>query len=228
MWELDHKEGWVPKKNWCFQIVVLEKILEGPLDNEEIKPVIPKGNQPSIFIGRTDAEALIVWPPDVMSQLIGKDPDAVKDWRQEEKGMTEDEMVGCITYSVDMSMSKLQEIVKDREAWGAAVHGAAKSWTWISNWSTTTTTTAQNTKYDLEKIEVEKKVEEISLGTFSGKTSSQMASFSCGPPPSHPPLMMKPHPSVLQNMTSFPLIAEPTYYPEVWPPPPLTRGIYRD
>ena len=93
MWELDHKEGWVPK-NWCFQTVVLEKTLENLLDCKEIKPVNPKGNQPWILIGRTDAEALIFWPPDVKSRLTGKDPDAGKDWRQEEKGTTEDEMVG--------------------------------------------------------------------------------------------------------------------------------------
>ena len=95
MWELDHKEGWVPK-NWCFRTVVLEKTLESPLDCKEIQPVNPKGNQPCIFIGRTDAEAeaLILWPSDSKSWLIGKDPDAGKDWRQEEKGTTEDEMVG--------------------------------------------------------------------------------------------------------------------------------------
>ena len=94
MWELDHKEGWV-LKNWCFQFAVLEKTLESPLDTKEIKPVHPKGNQPWIFIGRThaEAEAPILWPPDVKRWLIGKDPDAGKDWRQEEKGMTEDEMV---------------------------------------------------------------------------------------------------------------------------------------
>ena len=94
MWELDHKEGWAPK-NWCFWTVVLEKTLESPLDCK-IKPVPPKGNQPWIFIGRTDAEAqsLILWPPDVKSQLTGKDPDAGKDWGQEEKGTTEDKMVG--------------------------------------------------------------------------------------------------------------------------------------
>ena len=95
MWELDNKKGWAPK-NWCFLTVVLEKTLESPLDCKEIQPVNPKGNQSWIFIGRTDAkaEAPILWPPDVMNWLIGKDPDAGKDWRQEEKGTTEDEMVG--------------------------------------------------------------------------------------------------------------------------------------
>ena len=95
MWELDHKEGWAPK-NWCFQIVVLEKTLECPLDCMEIKPVNPKGNQPWLFTGRTDAEAEtpILWPPDAKSQLIWKDPDVGKGWKQKEKGMTEDEMVG--------------------------------------------------------------------------------------------------------------------------------------
>ena len=89
-----HSEGWVPK-NWCFRTVVLEKILESSLDSKEIQPVHPKGNQSWIFIGRTDteAEAPILWPPDAKSQLFGKDPDAGKDWGQEEKGMTE-EMVG--------------------------------------------------------------------------------------------------------------------------------------
>ena len=95
IWELDDKESWAPK-NWCFRTVVLEKTLESPLDSKEIQPVNLKGNQPWIFIGRTDAEAEapILWPPDVKNWLIGKDPDAGKDWRQEEKGMTEDEMVG--------------------------------------------------------------------------------------------------------------------------------------
>ena len=95
IWDLDRKEGWVPK-NWSFQIVILEKTLESPLDFKETKPVNPKGNQSSILIRRTDAEAEAptLWPPDAKSQLIGKDPDAGKDWRQEEKGMTENEMVG--------------------------------------------------------------------------------------------------------------------------------------
>ena len=93
MWELDYKESWAPK-NWCFWTVVLEKILESPLDSKEIQPVHPKGNQSWIFIGRIDAEAEtpILWPPDAKNWFIGKDPDAGKDWRQ--KGMTEDEMVG--------------------------------------------------------------------------------------------------------------------------------------
>ena len=95
MWELDHKESWAPK-NWCFWIVVLEETLESPLGCKEIKPVHPKENQSWIFIGRTDAEAevRILWPLDVKSWLIGKHPDAGKVWRWEEKGMTEDEMVG--------------------------------------------------------------------------------------------------------------------------------------
>ena len=95
MWELDYKEGWVPK-NWCFWTVVLEKTLESPLDCKEIQPIHPKGDQSWVFIGRTDAEAEtpMLWPPDAKSWLIGKDPDAGRDWGQEEKGMTEDEMVG--------------------------------------------------------------------------------------------------------------------------------------
>ena len=95
MWELDYKESWV-LKNWCFWTVVLEKILESPLDCKEIQPVHPKGDQSWMFIGRTDAEAEtpILWPPHAKSWLVGKDPDAGKDWRQEEKGMSVDEMVG--------------------------------------------------------------------------------------------------------------------------------------
>ena len=93
IWEVDRKEGWV-LKNWCFWTVVLEKTLESPLDGKEIQPVDPKGNQSWIFIGRTDAEAPILWPLDGKNWLIWKDPDAGKDLRQEEKGMTENEMVG--------------------------------------------------------------------------------------------------------------------------------------
>ena len=95
MWELDCEESWAPK-NWCFWTVVLEKTLESPLDCKEIQPVHPKADQSWVFIGRTDAEAEtpIVWPPHVKSWLIGKDPDAERDWGQEEKGTTEYEMAG--------------------------------------------------------------------------------------------------------------------------------------
>ena len=95
MWELDYEESWV-QKNWCFWTVVLENTLESPLDCKEIQPVHPKGDKSWVLIGRTDVEAEtpILWPPDVKNGLIGKDPDAGKDWGQEEKGKTEDEMVG--------------------------------------------------------------------------------------------------------------------------------------
>ena len=135
IWELDYKESWAPK-NWCFRTVGLEKTLESPLDCKEIELVNPKRNQSWIFIGRTfaEAETPILWPADVKNRLIWKDLDAEKDWRQEEKGMTEDEMVGWHHRLVDMSQSKLQDLVMDREAWHAAVHGVAKSWTRLRDW----------------------------------------------------------------------------------------------
>ena len=116
--------------------MVLEKTLESPLESKEIKLVNFKENQSWIFIARTDAEAeaSLLWPPDAKNWLIGKDPDAGKDWGQEEKGVTEDEMDGIID-SMNVNLSKLQEMVRDWEAWCAAVHGIAKSRTWLSDWT---------------------------------------------------------------------------------------------
>ena len=115
IWELDHKESWAPK-NWCFWIAVLEKTLVSPWDSNEIKPVNPKGNQPWTFIGKTEAEASVLWPLEMKSQLIGKDLDAGKDWRQRRKGWQRIRWLNRITDSMDMSLNKLQETEKDRKA----------------------------------------------------------------------------------------------------------------
>ena len=118
LWELDYKGSWVPK-NWCFWIVVLEKTLESPLDCKEIQPVHPKEDQSWGLIGRTEVEAEtpILWPSDVKNWLIWKDPDAGKDWGQEEKGWQRMRWLDNITDSMDMSLSKLKEIVKNRRNW---------------------------------------------------------------------------------------------------------------
>ena len=135
MWKLDCEEVWA-LKNWCFWSVVLEKTLESPLDFREIRPVHPKGDQSWVFFGRTDAKAEtpILWPPHEKSWLIGKDSDAGRDWGQEEKGMTEDEMAGRHHRFDGHGFGWLQELVMDSEACCAMVPGVAKSQT-LSDWT---------------------------------------------------------------------------------------------
>ena len=136
MWELDCEQSW-ELKNWCFWSVVLEKTLESPLDCKEIQPVHPKGNQSWIFIERTDAEAEtpILWPPDVKNWLTGKDPDAGKDWRQEEKGMTEDGMVGMHHWLGGHEFEQAPGVGDEQGSLVCCSPGGPKSWTRLSNWT---------------------------------------------------------------------------------------------
>ena len=136
MWELDCEESWAPK-NWCFWTVVLEKILESPLDSKEVQPVHPKGDQSWVCIGRTDAKAEtpILWPPHVKSWLIGKGPDAGRDWGQEEKGTTEDEMAGWHHWPDGRESKWTLGVGDGRGACSAVIHGVAKSRTRLSDWT---------------------------------------------------------------------------------------------
>ena len=133
-------DSWTIKKGECqriddFELWSWRRLSKSPFDSKEIKPVNPKGNQSWIFIERTDAEVPILWPPDAKNWLIGKDPDAGQDWRQKEKGITEDEMVGWHHWLNGHEFEHHWELVMDREASGAAVLGIAKSRTWLSDWT---------------------------------------------------------------------------------------------
>ena len=147
MWELAHKEGWV-LKNWCFWTVVLEKILESPLDCKEIQPVNPKWNWPWIFIGRTDAEtdAPVLYFGQLMQRADSLEKTLMlgKIEYRRRRGWQRMRWLHGITYTMDMNLSKLWEMVKDREAWNATVHWVPKSWTWLSNWAKTIQYSTEN------------------------------------------------------------------------------------